>query len=302
MLLLTIVFKGEKEELIYDINEIEERLRNKDIHIGIYKEKEEEFNVLKIFSSDNSDLPKKTMDIIYYNLMEIIYNHIILEFYYMEVDYILNEDYFFLGKEEIEEVKISLFNILTNFQGINDEKSVYFSNRMNEIKEDILNVIKENNLINIHGYLRFRIREIKKKVCLIIDKIIESIMVEKEYDEFIKLLKYFVGMQDNKINKLHIFIDNKGDYIIKDEKENNIMNKFKKESFAEDIAEAVDMEDVIISGLVTSSPKKIIIHGANNCKNKEFINTIENVFESRVTLCDGCEQCRKLLSKNVKNN
>ncbi|WP_286161257.1 hypothetical protein [Clostridium sp. KNHs214] len=38
MLLLTIVFKGESEEFIYNINELEESLKHKNINIGIYEE------------------------------------------------------------------------------------------------------------------------------------------------------------------------------------------------------------------------------------------------------------------------
>lgn len=299
MLLLTIVFKGESEEFIYNINELEESLKHKNINIGIYEEVDKGCNVLKIFSSDIEDIPREKIDIVYFNLMEIIYEVIILEFYYMEVDCILNEEYFFLGKEEIEDIKISLFNILTNLQGINDEKAVYCSNRMNEIKENILNVMKENALINIEGYLQFRAHEIKKKVCLIIDKIIESLMVEREYDEFIKLLKYFVGMQESKINKIHIFIENGEKYVIKDDIGNDMSKQFKKGAFIEGVNEKIGIEEIIISGLVTNSPKNIVIHGMDNCMNKEFINTIESVFEDRVIICSGCEQCRNLLSKKI---
>ncbi len=38
-------------------------------------------------------------------------------------------------------------------------------------------------------------------------------MVEKEYNEFIKLLKYFVDVQENKIDEVNIIIDKLGNYI-----------------------------------------------------------------------------------------
>lgn len=300
MLILTIVFKGEREDFIYNISELEESFKCKNIHIGIYEEVDKDFNILKIFSSDKEDELNKKIDTIYFNLVEIIYQFVILEFYYMEVDCILNEEYFFLGKEEVDEVKTSLFNILTNFQKINDEKAVYCSNRMNEIKGDILNVMKENALINIEGYLRFRTYEIKKKVCLIIDKIIERLMVEREYDEFINLLKYFVEIQESKINKIHILIGKGNEYDIKDDMGNDMMKQFKEGTLLERTNEKVGMEEIVISGLVTNSPNSIVIHGVDNCSNKEFINTIKSVFENRVILCSGCEKCRKLLSKNCE--
>ena len=47
-----------------------------------------------------------------------------------------------------------------------------------------------------------------------------------------------------------------------------------------------NIEDIIISGLITNAPKKIVIHEKKYCTNKEFIDTIINVFGDRVKFED----------------
>ena len=44
----------------------------------------------------------------------------------------------------------------------------------------------------------------------------------------------------------------------------------------------VNIEDVILSVLISNVPKRVMITGEENAKNKEFIRTIKTVFEDRV--------------------
>ncbi|NLB72618.1 MAG: hypothetical protein GX795_01115, partial [Firmicutes bacterium] len=56
----------------------------------------------------------------------------------------------------------------------------------------------------------------------------------------------------------------------------------------------VDHEDLLISALITVSPKKIILHGFQG---KNANETITRVFDNRVTNCSGCHLCEKYLSR-----
>ena len=62
------------------------------------------------------------------------------------------------------------------------------------------------------------------------------------------------------------------------------------------------VEDIIISGLITNAPKQVIIHHKENCLNTEFIDTIVNVFGDRVFYCAGCANCESTKLKNIKLN
>ncbi|MBS5824887.1 MAG: putative sporulation protein YtxC, partial [Clostridium argentinense] len=114
---------------------------------------------------------------------------------------------------------------------------------------------------------------------------------EKEYNEFIKLLKYFVDVQESKINEVNILIDKDGNYVVRDEFENDILSNLVNELYDSRISSKVSSEDLIISGLITSAPKKIVIHCVENSRNKELIETIKNVFGERVQFCNNCSRC-----------
>ncbi|WP_392486667.1 sporulation protein YtxC [Haloimpatiens sp. FM7315] len=290
MLILSIVYKGHKEKFLSDIYDMKRYLDSRKIYIGILEDKETEFNFIKIFSKGEK-IKEEDLEIICLNVSERIYECLITKFYNVEIDEILNEKYFFLNSEEQESVKIKLFDRLIKVPGIDDKDEVYCVNRINEIKKDIVEVLKKNRELNLDGYLTFRTKNIEKKVLLIIDKLVEKYMAEKEYDEFIKLLKYFVDMQESKINKVNIIIDEKGDISLKDNKGSDILMELLGKDLIEE-EEALTKEDVIMSSLVTSSPKLVMIHGSNNIKNKEFLNTVEKVFTGRVKYCKGCKLCQ----------
>ena len=131
----------------------------------------------------------------------------------------------------------------------------------------------------------------REDIDFIIDKVVEKYMVEKEYSEFIKLLKYFVEIQDSKLETVNIIIDPNGKYFIRDKDGNDMLREFLNELSGEKITEN-NLEDLIISGLITNAPKSINIHGVQNCINKEIIDTINNVFADRVHICEKCELCK----------
>jgi putative sporulation protein YtxC len=108
-------------------------------------------------------------------------------------------------------------------------------------------------------------------------------MVEKEYGEFIKLLKYFVEIQESKIDEVHIINKKDGSYELKDRYGSNIMEKLKDEIGIVKYPGDVKLDDMLISALITSCPKVIVIHCAQNNPNKELMETIKNVFEERVS-------------------
>ncbi|WP_249175406.1 putative sporulation protein YtxC, partial [Clostridium tyrobutyricum] len=87
-----------------------------------------------------------------------------------------------------------------------DENSIYCINKKNNILEEIIDCMRESNNINIEGFISFRMKNTLSDLKNIIDKVVEKYMVEKEYDDFIKLLKYFVEIQESKIEYMDIVI------------------------------------------------------------------------------------------------
>ena len=120
----------------------------------------------------------------------------------------------------------------------NDLKFDLSDEEINELKKDFIEVEKQVELfekIDTTGVepMVYPFEEattfLREDIEEIIDKVVEEYMVEKEYREFVKLLKYFVDIQESKIEKINIYIHKGGGYELKDGYGNDIFNEFMKE-------------------------------------------------------------------------
>lgn len=280
MLLLNLGYNIERDDIFNGIRSIKEYFKCKNINIGISESVECKTHFLKIFS--DCELNKKLVNMFNIYASNMLYNVIIDEFYKKEIDSFLDDMYFFLQCDELDYIKNESLKIIKGKIAIVDDNSIYCINKKNNIMEKITKCIDENNTINIEGFIRFRMKDVLDDIESIIDKIVEKYMVEKEYDEFIKLLKYFVEVQESKIDYLDIVIENGGNYIIKNKQGIDITTKLFNQLAEFKTDKNVSSEDLLISALITNSPEKITIHSIENCRNNEVIDTIKKVFTNRV--------------------
>lgn len=301
MLLKSIAYNGENDEIINGLEFIKNNLEIKGVKLGISERIENKTHFVKIFCSDE-DFNSKIKHNFNLYLSMLIYKFMSKEFYNKKLIEFLKENYFFLKIEEIKDLKkICEASFLCEGK-IRDENEVYYINRKNSITRKILQFISENDLINIGGFIRFRSREMESDFQGIVDKVVEKYMVDKEYDEFINLLKYFVDIQESKIEEVNIYPGNNGKYIIKDKNGKDISEELVKELKNTKYTNTSNEEDIIISGLITLSPQKIIIHDVDNFYRKELIDTIGNVFEDKVKFSDDNEEMETLETKLGKIN
>lgn len=298
MLLLTLINDNNKNFVVDELKDIISHFRNKNVTLGISENLENEKQIINLYCEDEAD-NNKSIKLFNLYVANVIYKVVINEFCSSNNGKALVESYPFLRVEDMEIVKNMIEKALKDEADKVDEAVIYYMNRKNNIVEKIIECLEENKEINIDGIVTFRMKEFKEDIDSIVEKVIEKYMVEKEYNEFIKLLKYFVDVQESKLEEVHIMIDNNGDYIVKDEFGNDILNNLMDELYETKYTDTVSSEDLIISGLITTSPKKVIIHSVHNCKNKELMDTIKNVFEERVEYCNNCKQC-DALKANIK--
>lgn len=280
MLLMTLCCEEEKN-LIKDMQNIKNVLKSKGIIIGVSESISYGTHFVKIYYG-NSEFDENMRATIMLYISNVIYNVIVEHYREKEMLHYINENYFFLKHDEILDIDLAINKILKGDQKICSDKDFYCLNKINDIIENIKEFILENDYINIEGFITFRMKNFLKDIECIIDKVVEDYMIEKEYNEFIKLLKYFVDIQDCKLEEVNIIVQKNGSYEVKDSKGLNIFKDFLNE--ITDVAEEgiINTEDIIISGLITNAPKKIKIYNEEYCINKEFIQTIKSVFGERV--------------------
>ena len=299
MLILKLAYN---EELNFsrDLQELRELLKKKDIIIGFVESIEGKTHIIKIICEEEY-YNEKIKEIINLYVSNILYRIVIDNYRAKEMYEFLIDNYFFLKQNEILEVEDEIVRELKCEEKTKNEDSIYCLNRINSMIEKIRECISEKQELNIEGFITFRMRKLRADIEKIIDKIVERYMVEREYKEFVKLLKYFVEIQECKIEKINIIIEENNNYIVKNGEGKDLYYEFLRELTAEQGSLDLNMEDILISGLITSAPKNITIYGKENCTNKEFLDTIENVFGDRVFFGkhDSDYKTKKIITKNI---
>jgi hypothetical protein len=82
--------------------------------------------------------------------------------------------------------------------------------------------------------------------------------------------------------------------------QNKINGEFYEEIRADIVEGDINYDDLLISTLITISPRKLYLHNLNSFENKELVKTITNVFSDRINICPGCEMCSS--NGNVESN
>lgn len=177
----------------------------------------------------------------------------------------------------------------------------YKATRRNKIMRSILEYLAADNEINIKGFLNFRLVSYLNELNEVIERALEIYIAEREYNEFIKLLRYFVDIQECKMEEINLCQSKDGRYILCDSQRNKINIEYFDELKSDIADDSINYDDLLISTLITISPNRIIIHEVDNFKNKELIQTITSVFEGRIILCDKCDLCGGLENKGTNN-
>ncbi|MFC4766936.1 sporulation protein YtxC [Effusibacillus consociatus] len=164
--------------------------------------------------------------------------------------------------------------------------------RQAEIERDVFCYVRQNPVLHVEGFIRFRLRHYSKDLDLAIEQAIDQYLMDREYQEFVKLLRHFLSVQQSRSPLIHLVLDegwtrlvDHDGFQITDEDLNR---------FAEDLMDAdLQQDDMIISTLITLAPLSVKIHLPNRVSDDEvLVDTVKRVFEERVTLCSGCTMCQ----------
>jgi len=203
---------------------------------------------------------------------------------------IINSNYCYFNSIEKKEILRLALLIIKN-DDKNFLNSLFQIRRRNIIIKKLVDYFESSNKVILDGFVNFRLKDYIKDLEEIVDKAVDEFLTEREYKEFIRLLRYFVDIQEPKFNVIHVLVDYDNRYILLDENKKEITNECIQE-FMNDIPEGeINYDDLLVSSLITMAPKKVVIHSANNFRNKELLETIKNVFWGKAVICPDCELC-----------
>ena len=193
--------------------------------------------------------------------------------------------YHYLNPAELKAIVQDAYTYLNNLHEEGDiGKTLY---RHNQILTEVSDYLKSNTNLYLEGFLRFRLKNYFHELETSLDTAVENFLLEQEYREFIRLLRYFVEAQEPRIDEVHVLIKDKQNFYLLDEEQNPI-NKQQLEWVLVEFNQTNDYDDLLLSALVTIAPRKVVLHIRHK---SEIVETIINIFQERVVVCKGCKIC-----------
>ena len=195
----------------------------------------------------------------FYSIFSNILSSAILKFYEKDIiKHIINCNYFYFS--DIDQRKI--LEIVNNYLYNGDLDEVY--------------IRKDSIMISCIDY--------------IVDLAVNKFVIEREYAEFIDLLKCYINSKDCGTSLVHLIYQNQ---------ESTLLDEFKSiislddsvldSKYVSDIS--FSSNDYTLNSLLTLLPRKIYIHIIDGTED-EFINTLKLIFDNRVFICNDCNICK----------
>ncbi|MGE5604272.1 MAG: putative sporulation protein YtxC [Bacteroidota bacterium] len=200
---------------------------------------------------------------------------------------IVRTKYQYLSKEELKSIVQNAYIYLSNLNEEGDISKTLF--RHNQILTEVNQFMETNSRFYLEGFLRFRLKDYFKELEISIEKAVENFLIEQEYNEFLRLLRYFVEIQEPRIDEVHLLVKDKKSFCLLDEDQQPI-NQDQLQGALTELNQEVEYEDLLLSTLITMSPRNIVLHVVNKT---EIVETILSVFRERVNICQGCDLCQR---------
>lgn len=196
---------------------------------------------------------------------------------------IISQNYFYFNIDEQKQIINLCFDIMIENFSNNFEQKLQILNSL------FYNYLLCNKSLYLTGFLTFRMQNYIDILDTILSEAVNSFIIEKEYLEFISILRLYINSQSSNCNTVH-FVYSENHSILLDENKQIIdtsSNLFNAK-YLSDIT--FSNNDYILNTLLTLLPNHIYIHLIDNCKD-EFINTLKTIFEHRVIVCTDCNIC-----------
>lgn len=219
-----------------------------------------------------------------------ILSYLVLDLYEnLLIKQLIELDYFYFSPSEQKTIAN------TCIETLNYEDSL---NRFELLQTAFFKYLNENKSINLYGFINFRLSNYLKYLDSIIDICVNKFIIDKEYLEFVNLLKAYVFTSSVTTEEVHLIYKEKESILL--DKDKNLIPVNSSAFNAHYLSDITfSSNDYALNSLLTLLPKKLYIHLL--CNEDEFINTLKLIFDTRVHICQDCDICNLYKKAHVKN-
>jgi YtxC-like family. len=164
-----------------------------------------------------------------------------------------------------------------------------FSER-SRVLQRTLDYLSEADFLQLDGFVRFRLKAYREELMDCVRQAVDDLEVEKEREELIALLKEFIQGRSSEVPVVHILPAGEERFRLVDQGgapvEAELFNDFQWDLVD---ADQVDMEELLITALVSIAPRRVVCHRPIETGD---IPMVADVFAGKLITCAGCELCR----------
>ena len=258
-----------------------------------------DFNMLNVFYSCNNFKLYKNIIIhytgidseLFYTKLATIFSYLVIDFF--ETDIIKNiliSNYFYFENNELNKI-LELCK-----ENLYEDEEFSFQNRQLLLFDAFYNYILEHHSIILTGFINFRLTDYRRLLEDLVDFSVNQFIVEREYLEFISLLKIYINSEPCSKHTIHLVSYNHDIFLLDENLQKiKIDKKLLNAKYLSDVS--FSKNDYILNTLLNILPQKIYLHLSSPLENSDFINTLKLIFEDRVEICNDCNICN--LYKNL---
>lgn len=224
-----------------------------------------------------------SIDLFYSRLAETLANVFINSYENKIIKRILNCNYFYFNDIEKSKIADICYSVLL------DEENVEFSTRKDFLFISFLKYIIYNKSMVLDGFINFRLKDYMSILDSVVDFGVNKYLIEREYAEFVDLLKLYIDSKESEIDTIHLIYQNEESILIDENKEIiNTKNHVFDAKYLSDIT--FSSNDYALNTLLTLLPKNLYIHLLE--PEDEFISTLKLIFADRIQICNDCTICQ----------
>lgn len=187
----------------------------------------------------------------------------------------INSNYFYFSNLERREIhKICMTNI--DFK--ESLKMVSY------ISNSLYDYLSTEHILLLDGFINFRLENYIESLTSVVDMSVNKYIIDKEYKEFIALLKLYISSSNSNCDSIHLVYKNgKSTLLDASKRPIKLDSSLKNYKYLSDITFSTN--DYALNTLLSLVPKKLYLHIKD--QEDEFISTLKLIFEDRIVIVDG---------------
>lgn len=151
--------------------------------------------------------------------------------------------------------------------------------------------LDKNTELVVDGFVTFRMKDYVEEMEEAVDLAVEEFLMEKEQEEFVRLLRTFVDAQEPRLPLVNLLFAPGGGFRLLNASGQAVTTP-QLESLGLDPGRPGDEEEDLISALLALLPEVVAVHRRPQDPPASLLETLRGVFGERLVVCDGCRFCK----------